>query len=132
MSPMTKKLLVIEVIICFSPIIFLLIMGTVFLPQQLYFLVKYGEVGSLIVVVLTIGGWLGLISLIIVLNKLLNDSSERIINNKLVVVFLALGTVSLVSADQFVLGGIYRAVSLLPLICTLHIIYIGRKFLFSQ
>ncbi|TQV86783.1 hypothetical protein FKG94_00095 [Exilibacterium tricleocarpae] len=109
-----------------------MIVGTFFVPQRIYFFVTLGEIASLIAVSLTLGGWFGLVGLFILVSYIFNRTHYPVVSPRITLGLLAIGVISLSIAAQFGLPGYYKLIAFLPLICTGHLVYLGRKYLFGM
>ena len=132
MTPIKKILLLLEVFFCFFPIAIVLAVGTFFLPQQLYFFLTLGEIASLIVVSLTLGGWFGLVGLFILVSYIVGHIHYPVVSPRITFGLMAIGVVSVLVGAQFGLPSYYKLIAFLPLICTVHLVYLGRKYLFGM
>ena len=133
MRPLTKTLLVIEVGVCFAPAFITLFLGILFIvPAQIYSL-RAGDLFALVWISLCAGGIVGTIGLVVIVNKVFAPEYKAP-KPRITWFMIACGVVPLVyfcivslevygiSLDEF-----WSAY--LPLICTMHFIYLGRHYL---
>ena len=135
MKPATKFLLQLETAVCFAPAAVLLLIGVIALPSQIYFLFASSEPhlgDTLILIPWTIGGIAGLVALTNLLSWIMNPSSS-FIGRWWTLAGAAAGCAALL---PYTIGPVdshwWRLVGLMPLVCTAHLIYLGRDFLFPD
>lgn len=137
-----KEYLVLEVPICFGPALVGLIVGFMFLPNQLGLLfggdlLSRDWLQTLSIVWTTIIGWAGMFALLIVLIKIFSPTSA-VPNNKFILGIIILSSITLVFGplgpfSSHKLGfNVLLFSTFLPLLGTVHIAYLARHYLFSQ
>ena len=133
MNRLTKGLLLIEIVICFIPISYLLLLGIIMVPIQAWFLAN-AELESIqgpVYVFWTVAaGICGLVALVCVVRWLLFQTRANI-NPKIVLLLTCIG---IVPVFQMALGaddlfGVLATV--LPLLCSAHLVYLARAYLFG-
>jgi hypothetical protein len=135
MKPATKFLLQLETAVCFAPAAVLLLLGVIALPSQIYFLFANPEEdigGTLALSAVTIGGIAGLVALTNLLSWIMNPSSS-FIGRWWTLAGAVVGGAALL---PYTIGPVdshwWRLVGLMPLVCSVHLIYLGRDFLFPD
>jgi hypothetical protein len=136
MKAANKTLLLIEVAVCFAPALLVLALGVIMLPVQIWFLFtragEDGTVGAIAVIALVAGGIAGTIALANVLLRILRPPSNFLARGWTLVGILA-GAATLM---PYALGPVdsvgWRLVGWMPLLCTFHLIYLSRGFLFTN
>jgi hypothetical protein len=129
----TKKSLIVELVVCFGPLIPLLVLGLLVAPVQLM-MVGTAPSPNWLDAVIGLGqvacGLIGLASLAYVVSKLF-EGHGSISRPTLVCIGTAIGALAvtpmLLSSS---LG--WTLVGLLPLIASLHILFLARRMLFSS
>jgi hypothetical protein len=136
MKAAIKTLLMIEVAVCFAPASLILALGVMMVPTQIWFLFRdQGEDpvwGPLGLIVLVIGGIAGNIAVLNLLLRILSPPSHFLPRG-----WTLLGTLAGAAAlTPYTFGpvdsGWWRLVGWMPLLCTLHLIYLGRRFMFGS
>jgi hypothetical protein len=125
-SRTAKLLLVIEVVVCFLPITLVLVLGVIVLPMQVGLLVA-GEFMALITIVVVAAGVGGLVALNSVLRWILSRPSDSM-KPKMVRVLCMVGILPML---PFAFGD-PPWVGVLPLICSAHLLYLGRQYVFAR
>lgn len=131
MRPLHKTLLLLEVVICFGPMLILLGAGLIVIPVSIMSLVE-GEFGGLPLLAMIVGGGLGITSLIALTLKILDPNSSTLTPRK-IQLFMACGVLSILGFYFFVgRGGVgWQAVFfVLPLFASAHLLYLGRSYAF--
>ena len=135
MKPATRFLLQLEAAVCFAPAAVLLLLGLIALPSQLYFLFANADehIGvTLLLAAVTLGGIAGLVALTNLLSWIMNPSSS-FMGRWWTLAGAVVGGAALL---PYTIGPVdshwWRLVGLLPLICSAHLIYLGRDFLFTD
>ena len=134
MSTIARTLIVVEVMICFGPMSLVLLLGLVIAPMQLQFLFTLegeGRLGSLILLASVGAGMAGLVALTNVLLWILGPSST-FLGRRWTWLGILLGILPI---SMYAFGPVdsigWRVAGVLPLVCTLHLSYLARAFLFS-
>jgi len=129
----SKKSLIVELVVCFGPLIPLLFVGLLVVPVQLM-MVGTAPSPNWFDAVIALGqvtcGLIGLASLAYVVSKLFDDHGS-INRPTLVCIGVALGALAVM---PIVLSRslVWTLVGLLPLIASLHILLLARRMLFSS
>ena len=129
----SKKGLIVELVVCFGPLIPLLVVGLLFAPVQLM-MVETAPSPNWLDAVIPLGqvacGLIGFASLVYVVRKLF-EGHGAISRPTLVCVGTALGALAV---SPMLLSGslVWTVVGLLPLIASLHILFLARRMLFSS
>jgi predicted membrane channel-forming protein YqfA (hemolysin III family) len=129
MTGTAKGLLLLEVAICFLPMTLLLLLGVLMVPSQLGFVIA-GEWSGMFLIAIVLMGISGLVALFIVLRWLLIRPSHPL-NARFVLLLMCLGILPLL---PYAFAGdtvTWRVVGALPLICTAHVAYLAREYLFG-
>lgn len=129
MTPALRFLFLAELAVCFMPITLVLIVGTIFLPGEIVLLAQ--GYGSLFFLLTTLGGLAGLAALFFVVRKILNDSA-RVPHIGLLWLMIGSGWTTLaVYLHESMPASVAELLLLgLPMGCTFHVIYLGRRILF--
>jgi hypothetical protein len=134
MKPVAKALLMIETTVCFAPAGALLCVGLLMVPTQIYFLITGpGEAsltGPLTVIALTAGGAAGVVALLNLLFWIVDRPSAFIGRYWTLAGAIAGGAALLPYTAGEVDSPWWRLVGWMPLVCSIHLIYLGRDFLF--
>lgn len=131
MNSLKKNLILGEVVICFGPAFILLAMGMAIIPTALRSLFS-GHFYGLYILGMLVGGVLGITGLIALTIKILEPESNTLAPSK-VKLFISLGILAvlgfLVMASE---GGPawQLAVVSLPIIASIHLLYLGRSYVF--
>jgi hypothetical protein len=123
-----KVLLVLELFVCFSPAVVLLLLGLIFLPMSFVMAPRLENLDGLAMVV---GGLCGVVGIAVIVAALMSGKSPRL-PTRFVLVLAGLGGASLLplvvgSVDSF--G--WRLLGLLPILAGVHVIYLARSLLFK-
>ena len=130
MTQVQKTLLVLEVLICFLPVSGVLLMGAMLLPFQLLMLVTTGEPGSLLLILWVAGGICGLAAILHVLRFIFRTESS-LPNPKSVLLLAVIGIAALMPLAAFSESGLSKIVTVMPVFCSIHLLYLAREYLFS-
>jgi hypothetical protein len=129
-----KRLLILEVVICFGPLILWWGMGLIFFGVQIVGLFHdFNEVapGALLVFALVAAGAIGLMALLEVLRSIFNPSAS-LMNPKVTLLFAGIGLAPVV----WIVGGVpwvpWMLIGLVPMVATIHMVYRGRHYLFPH
>lgn len=136
MKAAIKTLVLIEVVVCFAPASLILAFGVMMVPTQIWFLFTHegeGAVsGPLGLIVLVAGGIAGNIALLNLLLRILSPPVHFLGRGWTLLGALA-GAAAL---TPYTFGPVdsagWRLVGWMPLLCTLHLIYLGRRFMFGS
>ncbi|WP_036127941.1 hypothetical protein [Marinobacter nitratireducens] len=133
MKPVLKILLLAEVVICFGPAFIILLMGLVVIPVALESLVN-GHMAGVYLLAMLLGGWLGMAALISLVIKILEPDS-RTLSPRKILLFMSFGILAvsgfLVMAGEG--GGSWQlGIASLPLAASVHLIYLGRNYVFGK
>ena len=130
--PTTKVLLCIEVVVCFAPVVLLLLMGLLLIPIQ--FLALNDEPllwrGPAALLGSVVCGGVGLTTLLFVLGKLLLGSAQ-IRSPWVICTGVALGALPIVPMVASGYGW-WWIVGVLPLAASAHILFLARRMLFPS
>jgi hypothetical protein len=124
-----KSILLLEVAICFAPMTLVLLLGVIMVPLQVGFLFA-GEFSGLSLIAIVAMGIAGLVALFNVVRWLLIRPSYSL-NAKVVLLLMCLGCVPLVVISVVGDTEVWRLLAALPLICTAHLTYLARDYLFA-
>ena len=135
MSSVAKCFLWAEVTVCFAPAVLLLGIGLIALPVQIRYLIAGDAdsiIGALTVIALTTGGAAGLVALGNLLNWVM-DPPSIFIGRWYTLTGAIAGSAALL---PYTAGEVdspwWRLVGWMPLVCTVHLMYLGRTFLFRS
>ncbi|MET0661472.1 MAG: hypothetical protein ABW110_25320 [Steroidobacteraceae bacterium] len=122
-----KILLLLEVTLCFSPPVLMLATGLFLLPFQVTFWAQDPNLwqGPVMVIAMVAAGFIGLVTLLFVLSHLLRPNGV-IRRPGWVLSGVLVGAAPLV---PYVFAAELALIALLPLLCTLHIVYLARDML---
>jgi len=136
MRSTTKALLLIETLVCFAPALVLLVLGLIMLPVQIWFLLNRagedGTGGALTVLALVIGGMAGVIALSNLMFWIATPRSSFLSRVWTLVGAVAGGAALWPYAFGPVDSAWWRLIGLMPLLCAVHLIYLGRDFLLPE
>jgi hypothetical protein len=136
MKATVKTFLLIETAVCFIPALLLLALGLIMLPVQISFLFARagdaGTTGALTVIALVAGGMAGVTALANVLVAILSPASSFLGRGWTLAGAVAGGAALLPYAVGPVDSAWWRLVGWMPLLCAVHVIYLGRAFLFPN
>jgi hypothetical protein len=134
MKPAFKILLLLEVAVCFAPALLVLMLGVMMTPVQVWYLFtgEAGMVSTLMFICLVVGGLAGNIALTNVLLRILSPPSHFLGRGWTLLGIFAGGAALLPLAVGDVDSNWWRIVGWMPLLCTLHLIYLCRGFLFAR
>jgi hypothetical protein len=129
MNRVFKFMFVLELIVCFAPAVFLLILGVVIMPVSF---IMEPRVSNLDGLAMVLGGLCGLVGISAALAALMSGARSRL-PTPVILVLAALGFASLLplvvgSVDSF--G--WRIVGLLPILAGLHVVYLARAQLLRR
>lgn len=134
MHPGLKTLFVLEVAVCFGPLILWWGMSLVYLGVQILGLFHKFSVdivlGFLLTGVMVASGALGLIALLEVVRSIFNPAAS-LMNSKVAALFMIIGLIPVVWIVSYGEWANWKLIGVVPMIATLHIIYLGRYYLFS-
>jgi hypothetical protein len=126
-----KVLFVAEIIVCFGPAVALFLVGATMFPLQLYFLVTSPNVESLLFISWVTSGALGTVALIDISRGIFDPSAFRA-NPGTTLMFALAGIGALLPFPiAFSEKSALMSVAIVPLAAALHILYLGRGFLFG-
>jgi len=124
-----KVLLILELIVCFGPVVALLVLGLLIIPVAF---VMDPRASNLDAVAMIVGGLCGLVGVFAVVRTLMSGKRSRI-STPVIIVLAAFGFASLI---PIVVGSVHsqwwRLIGLLPILASLHMIYLARAQLFSS
>jgi hypothetical protein len=129
----TKVLLSIEVVVCFAPVLLLLLLGVLLVPFQL-FAVNHEPLiwrGPATVIASVACGGIGLLTLLFVLGKLF-FGRKPVESPTLVCTGVALGALPIIPMAMFGDPWGWKLVGALPLAASAHILFLARGMLFSS
>ena len=134
MKQVSKLLLLLEVLVCYGPAVCYLAIGLAFVPFWLLSALT-GEFAALTLLLMVVGGVCGIIALVALVIKLLNPRMAVISAGKIRILSM-FGMVASVAIllQTGSLDRLYQAetlVFLLPVVASVHIIYLGRNYYFS-
>ena len=137
MSALKMWALIAEIVFCFLPISIYLLLGIPMSALQIFFLSSgisdvpdEAVLASVLVILSTLVGLLGLFALLNVVIKIF-DPHARAINHKVSLVFASLAVLLLLIFTFFADPGFWKLVFFLPLVSAAHIAYLGRAYLFD-
>ena len=133
MKPIVRLIFFVEIAICFAPITAILLLGMILLPTQLLLMISGQDLlGSAVPVFSTIGGLAGLTALYFVVRRIIRPTAY-VPKARVLRLLIVMGAAALVGFFWFT-GTIQDGISVveivllvLPLLCTLHILYAGRQ-----
>ena len=136
MKPVAKALLMIETTVCFAPAGVLLWLGLLMVPAEIYFLFTGPGDGSLTdlltLLAWTAGGVAGVVALLNLLFWIV-DRPSAFIGRYWTLAGAVAGSAALL---PYTAGEVdspwWRLVGLMPLACSVHLMYLGRDFLFPD
>jgi hypothetical protein len=134
MRPALKALLIIEVAVCFGPLILWWGMGMVMAALQIGMLFHhFAEVApsALLVFALVGAGTVGLIALLEVLRSLFDPSASRM-NPNITLLFVVIGLMPVIWMMYDVPWSPWILIGLVPMVATIHIVYLSRHYLFPR
>ena len=136
MKGSTKAFLLIESVVCFAPALVMLALGVIMVPVQIWFLLsRAGEDGTgaaLTVLAWVAGGMGGVIALTNLMLWITTPRSIFIGRGWTLAGAVAGGAALWPYAFGPVDSSWWRLAGLLPLLCAVHFIYLGRGFLFPE
>ncbi|WP_339892134.1 hypothetical protein [Neptuniibacter pectenicola] len=122
-----------EIVICFGPMLILLGAGLIVIPVSIMSLAE-GEFGGLPLLAIILGGGLGMTSLIALTLKILDPNLSTLSPRK-IQLFMSCGVLSILGF-AFVVGrgGIsWQAIFfVLPLFASAHLLYLGRSYVLRK
>lgn len=129
MKPLFRFLILFEVILCFGPATIMLAMSFIFVPA-IFFSPTPFEPEAMFYLLPTIGGCLGLTALICLVLHLFNPTQVYIAPAKMRLFIMSgiaaiILTCTLLSSNEC--GLIFY---LLPILATVHVVYLGRTYVF--
>jgi len=128
MNRALKALVVIEVFVCFSPALVLLFLGIMVIPNSF---IAHPDVQNLGTLVTVAGGLCGLVGALMLANLVVSGTPSRS-TTRGILVLAAIGAASLL---PIVVGAVdsfrWRLIGLLPILASLHLIYLARTHLFG-
>jgi hypothetical protein len=132
LRPLTKVLVCVEVVVCFAPLLPVLLMGALLIPMQFVFLSHEPLLwrGSASLMASVACGAIGLVTLLFVLGKLLFGGTA-IRSPWVIFIGVALGMLPIV--PMAVSGdGWWRLFGALPLVASAHLLFLARGMLFPS
>lgn len=136
MKSTAKALLLMEAVVCFAPALVLLGLGLIMLPVQIWFLLNRagedGTGGALTVLALVLGGTAGTIALTNLMFWITAPRLSFLGRGWTLVGAVAGGAALWPYAFGPVDSSWWRLVGFLPILCAVHLIYLGRDFLFPN
>ncbi|MCW7552040.1 hypothetical protein NX722_05160 [Endozoicomonas gorgoniicola] len=135
MKPISKLLLLLELMICYGPSLCYLIIGIAFVPFWILSALS-GEFQAITMVMMVVGGVVGFFALLALVYKICHPKSNMICDGKIRLLSL-MGMISsiaiLYQADAIEkLFEVGAFLYLLPIAASLHIIYLGRNYYFAS
>jgi hypothetical protein len=131
---MRKHLLLVEVGVCFLPVILQLMLGLLIAPMQIFFLAtaeSKAKLGALGFLALVATGICGLVALHSVL-KWLVFQSPTTLKPKTVLCLMAIGVLPLIVFAPYATTNALGVVTvILPLVCSAHLAWLARDYLFG-
>ena len=131
MTRLGKVLLLAEIAVCFIPISILLWLGIVMLPMQVWYLATTEAVhftGALLLVAYVAAGICGLIALYCVMRWLLYGIRANL-RPKIVLFLMCVGLTPLIFVALHPEAE-WKFMVVLPLICSAHLLWLSRDYLF--
>lgn len=128
-----KALLILEVIVCFGPLILWWGMGLVFVGIQfigLFYSFKEAALGLLMVSALVAAGTIGLMALLEVVRSIFNPLAS-LMNPKVTLLFAVIGLMPVIWIVGEGEWATWKLIGVVAMIGTLHIVFLGRHYLFS-
>jgi len=130
MRPIYKFLIIVEAIIGFGPLVIILGLGLIAIPISIMGILD-GYYGALLMLLIEIGGFLGMFAFISVLMHIL-ESSRYFLSFSKLRFFIICGFCSILGF-AFMSGiNIELIWLLIPIAVSVHIIYLGRKYVFAD
>jgi hypothetical protein len=117
-----RILLVAEVIVCFAPITLVLVLGVIITPLQAGLMVA-GEPMALLILLVVGAGVGGLVALNAVVQWILRRPTD-LMKPRVVRILASLGILALLPFATSWVG-------ILPLICSAHLMYLARAYVFA-
>jgi hypothetical protein len=126
-----KTLLLVEVVVCFATPTLFLLFGAILLPWQVYFLIRdplHWE-GPVLLCAAVVCGIVGLCGLSFVMQQLLRKEGASIRRPILVLGAFVVGSAPLVPVFD-VDTGLLMVAGILPIVSSIHILFLARRLLF--
>ena len=124
-----KFLLILELIVCFAPVVALLILGLLIIPVSFVMDPRASNLDALAMIV---GGICGMVGVFSIGTAVMSGKRPRI-STPVIVIFATLGIASLL---PIVVGSVdydwWRLIGLLPILASLHLVYLARALLFNH
>jgi hypothetical protein len=135
MSRLWRTLLLVEVVLCFTPMVLILLLGALFLPFRLMAsLSDTPPEGTLLDKLDTLGfvlaGFAGLVALSQMLGYLSNPGAKRM-RPWLVLTFIIAATVAVLDVALSTAHVFWNIIGGMALLCTAHLVFLTRTYLFS-
>ncbi len=133
MSPLQRMLLLLEVIVCYGPAFLLWGMGLIVIPISITSLAS-GQISGLYLLAMLAGGGLGMAALISLVIKIMGSDSQ-IMSPFKIKLFMASGVIAIIAFLFMANVGGFNLLSillLLPIIASIHLIYLGRSYIFNK
>ena len=143
MTRLFKTILFLEILVCFGPTFLSLVTGVIFVlylaPSWLSRTHLDIEIGGALMVFALLGGVLGMIAVISLFIKIIKPSASVLSPSKLKI-FVLSGIVAILGVTWWMYGGLsfsnYAALipvtfQILPVIAAIHLVYLGRSYLFK-
>jgi hypothetical protein len=133
MARLSRVLLTIEVIVCFAPLLLMLVVGALLIPMQVLGISDEPLIwqGPATLIGSVVCGVIGLFTLIFVLANLFLGRSS-IDKPALICTGVALGALPIVPIAVFGDSLPWRLFGVLPLAATAHILFLGRRMIFPS
>jgi hypothetical protein len=130
-----RHLLSLEVLICFGPISSLLMLGLIAAPIEFCLLLTVedtaGRLGALLLIGLVLAGVAGLAGLLNLMLWLSSPPSSFLGPGR-TLAFVTVGALAVIAYGVVADSTTGRLVGLAPLMCTVHLLYLARTFVFSR
>lgn len=130
MRPIYKFLIIVEAIIGFGPLVIILGLGLIAIPISIVGILD-GYYGALLMLLIEIGGFLGMFAFISVLMHILEPSRYFLSFSKLRF-FIICGFCSILGFTFMSGINIELIWLLIPIVVSVHFIYLGRKYVFAD
>jgi hypothetical protein len=129
----TKSLLCLEIVVCFAPVVLVLLLGVLLVPIQ-FVAINHEPLlwrGSATLLASVACGGIGLVTLFFMVGSIF-FRRKSIASPWLICTGVALGALPIVPMAVYGDPWGWRVVGILPLVATAHILYLGRRILFSS
>jgi len=135
MTRMRRNLLLVEVGVCFLPAVLQLVLGLIVAPMQMFFLISgesQAQFGAFSFLAIIAAGICGLVALHSVMKWLLNRTSTSL-KPKTVLWLMCIGILPLIVFAPFAIRNTVGVITIvLPLICSAHLAWLARDYLFGS